>query len=360
MNPTSSEGSGPQRRRHPARLVLLLCAGALALAACGGGGGGGGGDDGPQPTLPPSGTINPGDANAVMQSIAVKVGDFSGSLTSGNIPAQSANDPKVESVQANTPASNGSTAQVPVTINASAALSALFLKVPGANSLITVNLSGGGGKALSDQKAAFMANGNPKALDTFNVDVTLPPNIGEGFFDVDVAVQDSAGNVSNTGRGRITIARVGTGKLQFSLSWDAEVDLDLHVFEPDGNEIYYGNPGPSASGGELDIDDLNGPASSGRPAGEPEGVENVFYDSAAPTGIYTVRINYFSGQLAANFVVTVSADGQVLDTISGANFQAQNGCVRVYRLNYGGSAANSQGTISNPVLTPDPVGACGG
>jgi uncharacterized protein YfaP (DUF2135 family) len=342
-----------------AGLSSILCAAALALSACGGGGGGGG--DGPTPTpapTPGSTTISPTNANAVMQALEVKVGGFEGQLGDGNIPAQTAQDPKVESVRAETPASNGSTAQVPITINASQALQALFLKVPGSNSLITVNLGGAGKAALLDQQAAFAANGNPKAEQTFNVEVTLPTNLEQGQFNVDIAVQDAAGNVSNTGRGTIVVGRVGTGKLQFSLAWDADVDLDLHVTEPNGNEIFWANP-ESPTGGTLDIDDLNGPASSGRPAGEPEGVENIFWQDTAPTGTYVVRVNYFdSSGPAANFVVTVSADGQVLETISRGNFQTQNGCVRVYTLNYGGSAGSSQGTVS-PGLSPDPTNNCG-
>ena len=149
----------------------MLCAAALVLAACGGGGGG----DGPLPTASPtptatpaptpgSATISPSNANAVMQALEVKVGNFVGQLGDGNIPAQTAQDPKVESVRAETPASNGSTAQVPITINASQALRALFLKVPGAESLITVNL-GGAGKAAAglEQQSAFVTNGKPKA-----------------------------------------------------------------------------------------------------------------------------------------------------------------------------------------------------
>ncbi len=353
MNAKFSDTSIGMKRFPMTGLRGLVAASALVLAACGGGGGGG---DGPTPTPPPTGTINPGNVNAVMEAIVVKIGNSEGLFEANKaIPAQTAADPKVDFVQAQTPASNGSTSQVPLVITASAAIEALFLKIPNANGLITVNV-GAAGKALVEQKAAFAANGNPKAENTYNVEVTLPPNIGEGAFDFDVAVRDVNGNVSNMDRGRLVIARVGTGKLQFSLSWDADVDLDLHVTEPNGNQIFYGNEGPSNTGGRLDIDDLNGPLPSGRPAGEPEGVENIFWNDTAPNGTYIVRVDYFSGSPAANFVVTVSADGQVLDTISRANFQS--GCVRVYTLNYVGSA-NSQGTVS-PGLTPDPSGACGG
>ncbi|HEY1076259.1 MAG TPA: hypothetical protein VGE51_06190 [Fontimonas sp.] len=337
-----------------ASLRSFLGASVIVLAACGGGGGGGGGSQTPD-------SIDPADPDAVMETLAVKIGGAEGVLSAnGAIPAQSAQNPKIESVPVQSPASNGSTTQIPVVINSNAALDALFLKVPGAAGLITVDLAAAGGKLLTDQKAAFVANGRPKAQETYNIEVTLPPNIEEGEFTFEIAARDSAGNVSNKGSGKVIIARVGTGKLQFSLSWDAEVDLDLHVFEPNGNEVYYGNPGPSGSGGVLDIDDLNGPGSSGRPAGEPEGVENIFWQATAPNGTYIVRVDYFdSSGPAANFVVTVSADGQVLETISRGNFQAGNGCVRIYTLNYGGNPASSQGTVS-PGLTTDPAGACGG
>jgi hypothetical protein len=40
----------------------------------------------------------------------------------------------------------------------------------------------------------------------------------------------------------VSVREVGTGVLQISLSWDQSADLDLHLFEPDGNEVYYEYP----------------------------------------------------------------------------------------------------------------------
>jgi hypothetical protein len=40
----------------------------------------------------------------------------------------------------------------------------------------------------------------------------------------------------------VSVIEVGTGVLQISLSWDQSDDLDLHLFEPDGNEVYYKYP----------------------------------------------------------------------------------------------------------------------
>jgi hypothetical protein len=39
----------------------------------------------------------------------------------------------------------------------------------------------------------------------------------------------------------IEVVEVGTGKLQVSLSWDQLDDVDLHLYEPDGNRICYWN-----------------------------------------------------------------------------------------------------------------------
>ena len=41
---------------------------------------------------------------------------------------------------------------------------------------------------------------------------------------------------------RLSVVEVGTGKLQVSLSWDQNDDVDLHLLEPNGNHIYYANP----------------------------------------------------------------------------------------------------------------------
>lgn len=51
----------------------------------------------------------------------------------------------------------------------------------------------------------------------------------------------------------VNILRVGSGDVQVSVSWDAPTDVDLHVVDPDGEEIYFGNL-TSASGGTLDLD----------------------------------------------------------------------------------------------------------
>lgn len=105
---------------------------------------------------------------------------------------------------------------------------------------------------------------------------------------------------------------VGTGDVQITLTWQASIDLDLHVVDPQGFEINYLAPS-SPSGGQLDRDNRCDNIVIGRP-------ENVFWPSSgAPSGTYTIRVNYYdrcadSGSVA--YTVRTVVQGQV-QTYSG-------------------------------------------
>jgi hypothetical protein len=78
---------------------------------------------------------------------------------------------------------------------------------------------------------------------------------------------------------------VGTGDVQITLEWASDSDLDLHVIEPDGTEIDYTNPGPSSTGGQLDVDSNIECENDG-------GVENIFWPVGdAPSGAYHINVN---------------------------------------------------------------------
>jgi hypothetical protein len=80
---------------------------------------------------------------------------------------------------------------------------------------------------------------------------------------------------------------LGTGDVQITLRWESSADLDLHVTEPDGTEIYYADKGPTSTGGRLDVDSNVGCQEDGS-------VENVFWPSGRmPRGEYTVEVNGF-------------------------------------------------------------------
>ena len=52
-------------------------------------------------------------------------------------------------------------------------------------------------------------------------------------------VVDSNGNVSAPVSVVTTIIKVATGDVAVSVSWNVENDIDLHVVDPNGFEVYY-------------------------------------------------------------------------------------------------------------------------
>lgn len=100
-----------------------------------------------------------------------------------------------------------------------------------------------------------------------------------------------------------------TGVLRCSLAWFNTDDLDIHLREPDGNHIYYGNKGRAhASGGMLDVDmNAVGLVTSTSP------VENITYSDLArmPEGKYQLIVNQYNARSNSNlgFAVEIEFGG---------------------------------------------------
>jgi uncharacterized protein YfaP (DUF2135 family) len=94
--------------------------------------------------------------------------------------------------------------------------------------------------------------------------------------------------------------------VQVTLSWAEQIDLDLYVTDPDGETIWYGHT-TSASGGELDHDDIDGGTA------EDPAAENIFWLSDAPSGTYTVEVDYYSSSGPATaYEVVITVDGTII------------------------------------------------
>ena len=76
-----------------------------------------------------------------------------------------------------------------------------------------------------------------------------------------------------------------SGEVQISLAWDDYNDLDLHLFCPSGERIYFNNK-KSECGGHLDVD-MNVRPVSDTP------VENVVWAGNAPLGTYKVGVHFY-------------------------------------------------------------------
>ncbi len=108
---------------------------------------------------------------------------------------------------------------------------------------------------------------------------------------------------------------LGTGDVQVTLRWDSSADLDLHVIDPWGDEIYFSDK-RSQSGGELDVD-----ANAGCSTQSYSPVENIFWPSGgAPYGTYNVYVvdyNDCGENGYTSYEVVVKLDGRVYGTYRG-------------------------------------------
>ncbi len=113
------------------------------------------------------------------------------------------------------------------------------------------------------------------------------------------------------------------GALVVTLTWDTESDLDLHVVDPLGNEIFHGNPTSAnayAPGGStdqnpgiLDVDSNANCVIDGRRQ------EDVTWATDPPSGKYLVRVDAASlcGQVIAHYQVRALLHGKSVGAAEG-------------------------------------------
>lgn len=196
---------------------------------------------------------------------------------------------------------NGGTAQV--RLSADAPFSSVFVAVEPGAGLGTVAGS------LPAPIDGFFEIALPQAVGEVVLQITLAPELQDTFrwlFQV-AGTSGAIGEVVGTD---VAVTEVGTGDLQISVSWDAASDVDLHVVEPSGEEVFYANT-PSMSGGTLDLDSL---------CFNDIRNENITWPvGQAPRGHYIVRAAYYNAceVESTSYVVTVRRRGQPAETFSG-------------------------------------------
>jgi hypothetical protein len=107
---------------------------------------------------------------------------------------------------------------------------------------------------------------------------------------------------------------LGTGDVQVTLRWASAADIDLHVTEPDGTEIWYGDTGPSSTGGQLDVDSNVG-------CEQEASVENIFWPTGqAPSGTYSIEVNGYQVENcgSGDYTVTARVRGETVLQESGS------------------------------------------
>lgn len=190
------------------------------------------------------------------------------------------------------------------TFNSASAPTAVFVQIEGANEYFVVPFSALTSDGAGNYTITFYG---PTADNTQIITSTLTGQITIQVFYGQVALADllnatftgstDAANWSAPAYVDCVTQAVATGDLQFNLTWNTANDVDLHVIEPGGNEIDWTDT-VSASGGELDVDDVDG-----------YGPENIFWAAAVPAGTYSVFVVNFDGDAAPGYTLTVTKQG---------------------------------------------------
>ncbi len=181
---------------------------------------------------------------------------------------------------------------------------AVFVQIEGADEYFVVPFSALTSDGAGGYTITFYG---PTAGDTQIITSTLTGQINIQVFYAQVALADllnatftgstDAANWSAPAYVDCVTQAVATGDLQFNLTWNTANDVDLHVIEPGGNEIDWTNT-VSVSGGELDVDDVDG-----------YGPENIFWAATVPAGTYSVFVENFDGSAAPGYTLTVTKQG---------------------------------------------------
>ncbi|MDR0516017.1 MAG: hypothetical protein LBH25_03135 [Fibromonadaceae bacterium] len=141
-------------------------------------------------------------------------------------------------------------------------------------------------------------------------------------FDQDLGDEDSlefivsgkaagTGEISQPKKGEVPIEEAKGGAMQISVSWDRDDDVDLHVFSPAGDHIYYGDRRTGKEDGELDIDSNADCTIDGINS------ENIFFKKdPVADGDYEVEVRMFKkcgtndGKSGARYNVTLNIGGK--------------------------------------------------
>jgi hypothetical protein len=168
-------------------------------------------------------------------------------------------------------------------------------------------------------------------LYTFSVSLAFALRLQPGELSVDARAVSKDGRFGAKSSVMVAAVTSSVSKdpLVISLRWDTESDLDLHVVDPNGVEIWARNissaprppvgappdPNAQAMAGMLDFDSNAMCVIDGRR------VENVIYRGTPPPGHYLVRVDTFSlcGQPAAHWSVEASRLGTTFARASGVS-----------------------------------------
>jgi hypothetical protein len=168
----------------------------------------------------------------------------------------------------------------------------------------------GEGLSIPQAAAGTSASGFYRlALPSATTDQTIVVSFGQTIpfpeFDLQFQLVSPGGSVGALASVHMSVLEAGIGQVQVTASWDQLTDVDLHVVEPNQNEVFW-FAATSPTGGVLDLDSNQACHLDGK------NTENIRWTTNAPTGPYIVRLDYFDRcnlTTDTNYVVTVHNGG---------------------------------------------------
>lgn len=165
----------------------------------------------------------------------------------------------------------------------------------------------------------FAKNLDDDLADPIRAKLFVKPFSAGGTYQFFIGIDDNGGTqdkplLSSIFRTELKVIAVGSGDIQVNVSWDSVVDLDLHVFSPTEEHVFFGQTSVT-SGGNLDLD-----SNVGCPVDAPQNENIVWPTGSAIEGEYRIFANLFGsdcGVPLTNYRVTVLRALQVVEVVEG-------------------------------------------
>ena len=161
---------------------------------------------------------------------------------------------------------------------------------------------------MGDSGYHTVEGSDPEGDGVYDISVQVAGEATQRSLVLSVALRDDQGNVGAYQQVEIELVQSGNGDVKVTLSFDRVHDLDLHVIEPNGEEISFTN-NASATGGQLDLDSGSNCEATAANA------ENVFWPPAgAPAGEYRVTVHNYQqcSPGPIEYTVRVAYDAEVI------------------------------------------------
>ena len=149
---------------------------------------------------------------------------------------------------------------------------------------------------------------------TYQFTINFTENFNSNIIIILSGVKKETGEVTQPEQNTVVYVESRTGDLDINLVFENEKDIDLHLYTPTNEHIYYGNRGGYNESGQI-----YGLDKDSNPGCHIDGLnnENIFipYDLIQP-GEYIIKVNMFANcntRIATSWSVTVRYQGQLIE-----------------------------------------------